>query len=268
MQRQESAETMAARRTLHYLNSKFKASIFEIVSRSELLSATVGGLNERFLGMTDLMHRVSVSLKASIEAFALTFAESKSRMESTRTKFSSLEDGFGATYKLSRELQEEAKRASERLSVITDITETTSILALNASIQAARAGTAGKAFAVVASEIRKHADVTRETIERTNESIESMVAKIHDLSDRMEAIHADVGAEARTIQELAALMEKQQEAVGAVRTDVDAIERSFVDYSAIKEALERMVAQSSISTNEIEPLLVSFQKNVETIERS
>lgn len=258
----------SSRRTLHYLNSKFKASIFDIVSRSQLLSATVGGLNERFLGMTDLMQRVSASLKASLEAFATTFNESRSRMENAKTKFQSIEEDFGATYKLSRELQEEAKRAGERLAVITDITETTSILALNASIQAARAGSAGKAFAVVAGEIRKHADVTRTTIDQTNESIESMVGKILDLSVRMDRIHADVSAEAGAIRDLAALIEKQHSAVVAVQDDVASIEESFTDYAAIKTALERMVAQSSVSTREIERILVSFQRNIGAIERN
>jgi methyl-accepting chemotaxis protein len=268
MEHNDRIVAASSRRTLHYLNSKFKASIFDIVSRSQLLSATVGGLNERFLGMTDLMQRVSASLTASLQAFATTFNESRSRMENAKTKFQSIEEDFGATYKLSRELQEEAKRAGERLAVITDITETTSILGLNASIQAARAGSAGKAFAVVAGEIRKHADVTRTTIDQTNESIESMVGKILDLSARMDRIHADVSAEAFAIRDLAALIEKQHSAVVAVQDDVASIEESFADYAAIRTALERMVAQSSVSTKEIERILVSFQRNIRAIEQN
>ena len=268
MENNDGARSLSERLTLHYLGSKFKASIFDIISRSELLSATVRSLNERFVGMADLMRRVNASLKASVKAFAVTFEESRSKMEDAQKSFLSIEGDFAAAYELSRKLQEEACKAGERLAVINDITETTNILALNASIQAARAGSAGRAFAVVASEIRKHAGVTKETLEKTVESVEFLMRDIRDLSGRMNGIHKDVEAAVRIIQEMAGIIDQQRQAVASVEAGATEIESSFVDHDAIQEALKRMVTQSSVSTKEIERMLISFQKSIQAASRS
>jgi len=267
MENNDGSGYSPARLTLHYLGSRFKASIFDIVSRSELLSATVRGLNERFVGMTDLLRRVNTSLKASVEAFTKAFSDSRARMEGARASFKSIEEDFAATYALSRKLQDEARGAGEQLAIINDITETTNILALNASIQAARAGSAGKAFAVVASEIRKHAAVTKDSLEKTGERLEALIHDVRELSGRMDKLPGDVNAGVRVVDELAGVIEGQREAGASVESSAAAIEDSFQDYGAMKAVLERMVTQSSVSTKEIERMLVAFQKSIEATGR-
>lgn len=261
----ERHEISASERlTLHYLGSRFKASIFDIVSRSELLAATVQGLNGRFVDMTDLMRRVSSSLKASVEAFTKAFSDSRAKMEGARSGFKSIEEDFAATYALSQKLQEEARGAGEQLAVIDDITETTNILALNAAIQAARAGSAGKAFAVVAAEIRRHAGVTKDSLGKTSERLESLIRDVRELSNRMDALHQGVNAGVRIMNELVGVIEGQREAVASVESSAASIEGSFQGYGDVQKALTRMVTQSTVSTKEIEKMLVAFQKSVET----
>ncbi len=263
----ETSVPGAHRRTLHYLNSKFKASMFELVSRSELLSATVSGLNERFLGMTSLLRRVGVSLKASMGAFSSTFDESSARVANASRSFASIETVFGETYALSEDLRKEAKRAGEQLSIIDDVTETMNILSLNASIQAARAGSAGKAFAVVASEIRRHAATTKETIGRTTASVDFLVRKIASLSEGMERIREEVRAGSAAMRELVDIIERERVGLSSVGTDLAAIDEGFKDYDTIKVALERMIGQSAVSRKDIERILISYQGDLESLER-
>jgi len=188
------------RLAVHYLKSRFEASIFDIISRSELLSATVRGLHERFTGMTELMGRVNASLKSSVEAFSSTFRESAGKMEDAKKSFLSIEDNFGSAYSISRALREEAKKTDEQIAHGADIAETQNIRALNASIQAARAGAEGKGFAVVAGEVRSLAQrsaqasseikaLIEETVDRINagdEVVEKTSSSLEDLMARME----------------------------------------------------------------------------------
>ncbi len=83
------------------------------------------------------------------------------------------------------QLNTEASQVKQILSVIGDIADQTNLLALNAAIEAARAGEHGRGFAVVADEVRKLAEKTQHSLTEINATINIIVQSISDATDQM-----------------------------------------------------------------------------------
>ncbi len=84
-----------------------------------------------------------------------------------------------------KQLSNDAEQIQDVLKVISEIAEQTNLLALNAAIEAARAGEHGRGFAVVADEVRQLAEKTQKSLIEINATVNVIVQAINDTSENM-----------------------------------------------------------------------------------
>jgi methyl-accepting chemotaxis protein len=147
-------------------------------------------------------------------------------------------------------LENQAKDIGRIMDVITDIADQTNLLALNAAIEAARAGEAGRGFAVVADEVRKLAEKTMLATKEVENSITTMQKRTSISLAAMQA-----GGEA--VEQSAVLAVQAGEALDGM---VEAADASFVQIRAIADTSGRQIsAGNALSENADEVERLSSQ---------
>jgi methyl-accepting chemotaxis protein len=117
-------------------------------------------------------------------------------------------------------LQEVVARIGDVTKLITDIAEQTNLLALNATIEAARAGEAGKGFAVVASEVKALAEQTGKATEEIDAQISEMKLAADDSIDATASVADMVKDIAERTSAMAAATEQQNAATAEIARNV------------------------------------------------
>ncbi len=199
-----------------------------VVSQRLLTTASSQGEELRKAGdsvelMTQSIGEVSKSAGQSAEVArqSLVTAERGSQaVQNSIKSMNQIRDQIQETSKRIKRLGESSQEIGEIVELISDITEQTNILALNAAIQAATAGEAGRGFAVVAEEVQRLA-------ERSSEATKQIGAIV-------KAIQADT-------QDAVAAMEKSTQGVveGALLSDAAGSALSEID-TVTKELAERI----------------------------
>lgn len=161
----------------------------QLLAAAEVQSSEIQGTNAAVLGMAEAMHQMMTNASQSANVARQSLAAAQKGAQAVQNSISGMNEireQIQDTSKRIKRLGESSQEIGEIVELISDITEQTNVLALNAAIQAASAGEAGRGFTVVAEEVQRLAERSGEATKQIGAIVKTIQTDTQDAVSAME----------------------------------------------------------------------------------
>jgi aerotaxis receptor len=231
-------------RSLHGTLEQQGDRVSQVAAAMEQMSVSVTEISQNTAQGLEAAHRTEALAQSGIAVMAAGL-ESGSRMSQV----------VDSTQKEIAQVDQSVGRISEVTRIIRDIADQTNLLALNAAIEAARAGEQGRGFAVVADEVRKLSERTAQSTQHITAGVEDIVRQAHAAVATMGAASADVTESAARIRESSQSLDQiwsaSREAARAAGEVTSMLQQQSVASHEVANAMELLSGTIEASSNDV-----------------
>jgi twitching motility protein PilJ len=256
-----------------------QATSVKLLQAAERQSKEIQEAGASVLKMARAINEVSASASKSVSVARQSLSAAQKGQEAVSNSISGMgeiREQIQETAKRIKRLGESSQEIGEIVELISDITEQTNVLALNAAIQAASAGEAGRGFTVVAEEVQRLAERSAEATKQIAAIVKTIQTDTHDavaamekstvgvvegakLSDAAGQALSEIGEVSRRlaqlIEEISVTAQAQAQAAGVVAT-------SMQDILSVTKQTTEGTKQTAVSVGQIAKLAQELKGSV------
>jgi methyl-accepting chemotaxis protein len=267
---QVSAAATETTRSAEQLKEVIRRTTDNVARQREETENVSSSTNTLAAAITDVANSAIQTAEAARKADEQTVA-GKAVVDKTLAGIQTLAESIiGATGVVER-LAEDSKNIGDILAVIKGIADQTNLLALNAAIEAARAGEQGRGFAVVADEVRKLAQQSQEATERINRIIVKLKTNAGDAVDAMQRsrgqAQASIDEGALTNESLASIAGSVSYILASNEKNAANAEQQAAETEEIKGAIDGVNEAANITAQLAEETRAVTENMTRTVER-
>ncbi|MBS8266489.1 methyl-accepting chemotaxis protein [Mesobacillus boroniphilus] len=240
-------EMMASTEQTNSATHQVATAIQEVAGGAELQSKNTEESAKAVGEMSGGIQRAAETTSNVAESAAETAKQAQVGQESLEKvieKMKSINDTTSETNGVIKDLDRKSAEIGKIIEVITGIADQTNLLALNAAIEAARAGEHGKGFAVVADEVRKLAELSRQSASQISGLIEVIQKETHQVVEMMNKGTVEISEGSLLVEETGRTFEE-------ILKSIENVSEEIQEVSAISEEMSASVQQVNASIEEV-----------------
>ncbi|TGY41523.1 chemotaxis protein [Clostridium sartagoforme] len=175
----------------------------------------------------------------------------------------SLQEAFTTVSNTVNSLVSKLESVNSITDSISQIASQTNLLSLNAAIEAARAGEAGKGFSVVAGEVRKLAENSKQSVESITKILDDIKSDILDTSKSMQAANDVIDNQQKTLQYTKGSFNNIKSSIGESITEIDSCIENLTVASSEKDNVSAIMEKVSTLSQEHSALCEEIAANMD-----